>query len=295
MKEQIEFRKIREFGDIIGDTFVFIKQNFKPLLKAFLTLCGVFILGGILSSLFMQLNLFSNNGTINIASSYSSGWGRLYNLGVSYIFMVVFMMLNYTSMYIAVLSYISIYIQKGNQQPSVAEVWAYFKYYFFRVLGSSLLIGIFFVVCLICCLIPGIYVFPAITLFFPIMIMENGNFSHAFSRSFALVKNEWWITAATLMVIYIIFYAFSFVVQLPAYIILMISAFSGAEGMITRSYAVAAAVGQQAAQVFLIIPIVCAALCYYNLVERKESSGLMGRIDGFGQANNQDNSSPEEY
>lgn len=295
MEGKVEFRKAREFGDLIGDTFLFIRQNFKPLMKVFIYLCGIFIIGGMLSSMLTQLQLVGMVKA-NGLSTYKDPFRMIYNFGFNYVLMIAFIMLTYTSMYVTILSYISLYIQKGNEAPNVAEVWAYFKYYFLRMLGSSLLMSIFFVLCFICCIIPGIYVFPAMSLFYPIMILENGNFSHSFSRSFKLLKDEWWVTAAVLIVIYIIFYAFSTIVQMPALIITMIGAFTHGERSISTTYAIVTSVSQYVSQVFMIIPIVCTALCYFNLVERKENTGLLGRIGGFGEGSlTQTHSAPEEY
>ena len=42
--KKIQFRKVREFGENISDTFSFIKQEFKPLLKSYLLIAGVLIL-----------------------------------------------------------------------------------------------------------------------------------------------------------------------------------------------------------------------------------------------------------
>ncbi len=35
--EQIELRKARDFGELINDSFLFIKGNFKPLLRCSLS------------------------------------------------------------------------------------------------------------------------------------------------------------------------------------------------------------------------------------------------------------------
>ena len=43
MIQKVEFRKVRDFGEVISDTFLFMKQNFKPLFKAFFYLCGFFL------------------------------------------------------------------------------------------------------------------------------------------------------------------------------------------------------------------------------------------------------------
>jgi hypothetical protein len=294
MKDKVEFRKLREFGELIGDTFLFMKQNFKPLMKSFFALTGIFIVGGIISSMLAQLQLV---GIAQAAGTIydDSPRNMIYNVGFTYFLSMVFVLLTYTSMYVSILSFIALYIEKGNIAPTVDEVWAYFKYYFFRMMGSGVLLVIFFMLCLILCIVPGIYVYPALTIFAPIMILENGSFTHSFDRSFKLLKEEWWITAAVILVINLIFYAFSTMVQLPAIIIMMVGAFTQGERTITNVYAVISSISQQISYIFMIIPIICSSLIYFNLVERKENLGLFQRMDSLGQSPETDQTIQEEY
>ena len=294
MKDKVEFRKLREFGELIGDTFLFLKQNFKPLMKAFFALTGIFIIGGIISSMMAQLQLVGIAQSAGVAYD-DSPKNMLYNVGFTYFLSIIFVLLTYTSMYVSILSYIALYIEKGNVAPSVEEVWAYFKYYYFRMMGSGILLFIFFVLCFVLCIVPGIYVYPAVSIFAPIMILENGSFTHSFDRSFKLLKEEWWITAAVILVINLIFYAFSTMVQLPAIIIMMVGAFTQGERTITNAYAVISSVSQQISYIFMIIPIICSALIYFNLVERKENLGLLQRMDNLGQNPESDQTIKEEY
>ncbi|WP_113654543.1 hypothetical protein [Pedobacter namyangjuensis] len=293
MKQAVEFRKLREFGDIIGDTFLFIKQNFKPLFKCIIYLCGIFILAGLASTLVQQLQMSKDmSDPMSITKVYgNSPFSMFYRYGLQYLFILLFFILIYTSLYTTVLSYISLYIRKGNIPPSVAEVWAYYKYYFLRMMGSGFVMTIFFVLGFILCLIPGFYILPAFTLFFPIMIMENGSFGYSFTRSFKLTKDNWWITFATIIVILIITSFASFVINIPAYVIAMISAFTHLEQPITKTYAIVVSLGQYLALFVMTIPIISGALLYYNLAERAESGGLLSRINNLGR---QDNTVPTE-
>ena len=295
MRSKIEFRKIRDFGEIIGDTFLFIRQNFKPFCKALIYLCGLFILAGIVTTMVTQMQLASmgeNPGTSMYARNTFSSIAKF---PLQFLLMILFLMLSYNAIYTTTYSYIALYIQKGNTPPTVEEVWEYFKFYFFRILGSSIVVSLFLGVCFICCIIPGIYVFPAVSIFFPIMVMENGSFGYSFERSFKLLKEEWWITAAVILIIWIITYACTTIISLPGVIIALISAFTHAEQPITKTYAVVTSISQYLAQIFYTIPLIASTLIYYNLVERKESSGLMDRIDSLGQTTNQDLSNPEDY
>lgn len=294
MKDKVEFRKYREFGELIGDTFLFIKQNFKPLLKAFIYLCGFFILAGVATAIAAQVqavDYVGNRNNFSIASRYSATYFTW-----SYLGMVVFIILNYTAIYVTVLSYISIYIQKGNIAPNVEEVWTYFKYYFFRMLGSGFVMGVFLVICFVCCFLPGIYVFPAVTLVYPILILENASLGYSFTRAFKLIKDNWWLTFGVLLVVWIITYACTFLVQLPAIIVMMVNTFTSPGNPINSAYAILSGISSNIGQVFYIIPIICSALCYYSLVEQKESAGLMGRIENFGnQEHNPSAGHQEEY
>lgn len=294
MKDKVEFRKVREFGEIIGDTFLFIKQNFKPLMKAFIYLCGFFILAGIANGIVVQLRMVSiveGRQNFSIASQYM---GTFFSW--NYFALIVFMVLNYTAIYVTVLSYISIYIQKGNVAATVEEVWSYFKYYFFRILGSGLIMSTFLFVCFLCCFFPGIYVFPAVTLVYPILILENASLGYSFTRSFKLLKDNWWITFGILIIIWIITYACTTFVQMPVVIITMVNTITNPSNPISRSYAILSSISSYIAQVFLIIPIICSAFCYFNLVEQKESTGLMDRIEGFGNTSTpQSTTNQEEY
>ena len=294
MQNKVEFKKRREFGEIISDTFLFIKQNFKPLMTAVLYLCGFFLLAGLVSSIMAQLQMVGAMEGLK-RGSITSPFQMITNFSFGYLLVIIFMVCSYTSFYVTVLSYISIYIQKGNVAPTIEEVWAYFKFYFFRVMGSGIIMSIFLVICFICCIIPGIWVFPAVSIFYPIMVIENAGLGYSFNRCFKLVTNEWWITAATIIVVSIIVYACSLVIQLPAMIIGMASAFTHLEQPITKTYAIVTSLAQQLSQVFMIIPIISSTLIYFNLVERKENTGLMSRIENLGQTASQENSTPEEY
>lgn len=295
MKEKIEFRQLREFDGIISGTLLFIKQNFKPLLKAVFYLCGFFMLAGVISTVFTQsqISALSQNFEDGDYNENVSSWSTLHLMRI--ILQVVFMVLNYTALYTTVLSYIALYVEKGNVAPKVDEVWSYFKHYFFRVMWGGIVMSILWVICFICCIIPGLYVTPALFVFYGVIVLENQDFSTAFSRAFALVKDNWWITFATIFVMLIITTLFTSITLIPSYIILLTSYFSQKGEALQQGFQFFVAVSQHLSQVFLIIPLVTSAFIYYNLVERKESVGLMKRISDFGNSSNQVVHPDEDY
>lgn len=295
MKQTLEFRKVRSFEDIISATLLFIKSNLKPLLKNFVYLCGFFMLGGMISSIFMQVQITSLSDDITNGNYRGdmSLWNTLF--GWRYLLAIIFMLLNYTALFTSVLSFAVLYVKKGNVAPTIEEVWDYFKTYFFRMLWSGLLLSVLWGVCWLFCLIPGMYVTPAFSIIYVIMMVENVDFGTAFGRAFALVKQNWWITFATIFVIVFITGVAMTIVYAPAYILMMISMFTQGGQKLQLGYQVFISISQYLVQVFMIIPIVAMAFIYYNLVERKESVGLLERIDNFGNGDVPLQHPDEEY
>jgi len=296
MSDKLEFRKLREFGEIINDMFQFIKQNFKPLMKTYIYLCGFFVLAGMLAAIMYQVGLqkinFGYGGNQANANPFNR-FGQLFSF--NYFVVIIFSLLNYTAITVSTLSFIALYVQKGNQAPTVEEVWSYFKYYFLRVFGSSIAVCIFLITCLLFCGLPFFYVFPAMSLFYSIMVVENGSFEYSFSRSFKLLKDQWWVTAGAIFVIWIITYACMSMASMPAIILTMVSAFTKASGGMSTFIIVISTVIQYVCQVFMILPVIGVTLCYFNLVERLDNTGLLERINQLGKSETNLNSTPEDY
>ncbi|MCZ4223804.1 hypothetical protein [Pedobacter rhodius] len=294
MSSKIEFKKRRDFGQIINDSFTFIRQHFKPLVKNYFIFCGLFVLGGMLSMLLQQYKTVNmiNNVTPETASS-TFGFGAQF--GLEYFLSILFSIAGYASTTVATLSYIGIYVKKGNQTPTTDEVWGYFKHYFLKVLGSSLLVSLMVGIGLVFCLIPGLWLLPFVSLVFPIMIIENGTFSYSFSRSFKLIKDNFWLTFGTLIIIWIIVYACMSFIVLPTTLFSMIGLFSSTKPQMSLVFTMFSTVLQYLCQVFTIIPVVTITLSYFNLVEEKESTGLMERISNFGTTEKPIDTRPEDY
>ncbi len=321
MKEKIEFAKLREFSDLIGDTLVFIKQNFKSLTKMVFGFCGLFMIAGIVSMVMLKIQV--SNAAYSQVNSFSTRMGFL--LSWQYALSSLVGMLNFTTMSVVVYSYIAIYNAKGKLAPTFDELWTYFKHYFFRIFGSSILWVVLLTVVWGVLIGPGIlllangsasaggvmaimlgfvigglataYIFPMMSVFYSIMVFENGSFGYAFNRAFKLVKGEWWISFAVLFIIYIITLLCFYVTLIPAGILEMLNTIAHIGTPINKTYAIISAISTYIAYIFWIIPMICSSLMYFNLVERKENRGLMSRMESLGNQTYTPptESIPEEY
>lgn len=294
MINQLEFKKRRDFGQVINDTFTFMRQNFKPLIKTYFTFCGLFVLASMAAMLMQQYKMVNVINT-GIGNSYGQRSGLGYIYGIEYFLSILFSLATYASMSVVILSYIAIYVQKGNQTPTTDEVWGYFKYYFFRVFGNSLLLMLMLGVAFLFCLVPGFWLFPFVAMMFPIMVIENGSLGYSFNRSFKIIKDNFWVTFGTLVVVWIIVTACMSLVVLPTSILNMVTMFTSKTPRMNVTLTMITTVLQSICQVFTIIPIITISLIYFSLVEQKENPGLMERISNFGNNEKPVDNRPEEY
>ena len=293
---KIEFKQPRDFGQIINDTFTFVRQNFKPLIKTYVIFCGIFVLASMIAMLLQQyksVNVINSAGSVGATRSGIFGSRNIF--GAEYFLSIIFSLITSVSMSTAILSYIAIYVRKGNVIPTTDEVWTYFKYYFFRIFGSSIPLALMLIVGFVFCLIPGFYLLPFVAMVFPIIVIENGEFGYSFSRSFKIIKDNFWLTFGALVIIWIIVYACMSAVILPTSLFSMIGLFTHKSPHMSLILTMITTVLQSLCQVFAIIPIVTVTLCYFSLVEQKENTGLMERIATFGEAKDQPNLPTEEY
>ena len=301
MNSNIELAKPRDFGEIINDTFTFVKQNFKPLLKYFFIFSGFFLVASAATSVLNQVNMYRAVNNFNPNSfDNDSPFSRAFAVFTPVYFLnMLFLVLTYVSITVMVLSYMAIYKQNRNIVPSTEEMWGYIKYYFLKVLGSSIVLSIIVVLGCVFCLIPGIYLYPIMALVLPIMVIENSSFNYAFNQSFRLIKDNWWVTFGVLVVIFIVLYVASMVVLIPASLLTMGSLFfhftKGTSVSVTA--AIITALLQTVVHVFHILSIVAACMCYFSLTENKEGTGLMERISQFGNTEQPgpDTTAGEEY
>jgi len=294
MLSPFEFKKRRDFGQIINDTFAFIRQNFKPLITTYAIFCGLFVLASMATMLLQQYKMVNILNDIKISGgSNRNPLGATF--GIEYFLSLLFSLFSYASMSVSIHSYIAIYINKGNQAPTIDEVWGYFKHYFFRVFGSSLALLLLLCVAFIFCVAPFFWLFPFVSMIYPIMVIENGSLAFSFNRSFQLIKDNFWVTFGTLIIVWIIVYACMTMVVLPTSLMNMVGLLSHKSPQMSLTLTMITTVLQSLCQVFFIIPIITVTLVYFSLVEQKENLGLMERITQFGDTEKPTDTRPEEY
>lgn len=292
MKQPIELRKFRDFGQIINDSFTFLKENIKGLLVAVLVICGFFMILGTITSVFTITNK-------TYAASLSSDDYYIHSRAVTYFLSVILylfiVMLAHFCIFLVTYCYISVYIQKNNTAPLLAEVWGYFKYYFWRTLGGGMLIFILSCIGYLLCLIPGVYLMPIFSLTIPVIVIENASVRYSFNKSFRIIKNNWWMVFGVLFIMWIIVAVAGLFVNFGIGIIEGASRMFTLKGVMLPVVIIFSAL-KHLLMVTYILPAIAVSLCYFSLSEEKDGTGLLERIQKLGTTPNDDLILPtEEY
>jgi len=278
MKENIELARNREFGDIISDTFVLIRQNFTPLLKAIVVICGLFLLTDIVISAFVAVN--REDASIQTLAGFSKAV-----LGFIYAILLV----------LTTQAYFILYKEKGNTRPEVIEVWGYVKYYFFRVFFTEILLIIGIFIGAFLCFLPCVYLGVVFSLVLPVMMVENGNIEYSIRKAFKIIKGNWWFTFGIILLVSVITAVLMLILLIPVGIVYGVAGWLTGKN-VDEIAGVFFAVDLNLCKLLWIIPNIALILVYFALTEEKEGTSLIDRINSFGKSSpGTDQISSEQY
>ncbi|MGX1024217.1 hypothetical protein [Flavobacterium sp. CS20] len=288
---QFVFRKERDLGEIISDTFSFFTQNYKSILNIFLKFVGPFILLTILVTTYYQYkmgDLFSNITTFSepdsaVSTILEDSWIIILLFAVSIATNIV--------LYGTILHIIKSYMN-NNGEILEQDVSQGLKDDFWKLLGYLALTTIVGIIGFMLCFLPGIYLIVVLAPGIALLIMENESVSESFTKCFTLIKNNWWITFATFLVFGILIAILGFVFQLPAFIFSMVEGFTAFDqasdptaitglyqNWVYLLFTAIGSIGQSFLSIFTVIMI---ALVYFNLSEKQEFKGTYEQIDQIG-------------
>lgn len=284
----IEFKKQRELGEILSDTFAFLRDQFKPFIAVFFKIVGPYLLV-MMISLGLYLYFIGNSFNMMVGSSSEiPNIILMVPIGLLYIASLVTV---YVMSQSTVLHYIKSY-SNGKGEIDIEAIKAGVYATFWRFIGLGILVALSVGFGLMICLIPGIYLWVPLSLSFSIMVYNGLGASDSFSYSFTLVRDYWWITFATLLVIVIIVAIASYAFAIPSMIYqwMKMGIFSGemdAENMMDvfqdPIYILFNMISTLAQFLLNIISIVAGVFIYFNLNEKKNFTGTYERIKNLGE------------
>ena len=289
----IEFEKQRELGEILSDTFAFVRLKGKSLFSIILKLCGfqlilLLICSGFyayFSTTIFKANLYQSLG------SDSESLSNAAFMSISVIVMLLFYLVYYCSVFLTVMHFIKSYVtNKGTINTD--QVSEDFKKDFLKSIGLGITCIIMIILGLCMCVIPGIYVSVPLTQGFSILVFKDLSIKETIKESFKIILNNWWITCVTIYVLYMIIGLIGAIFTLPSVIYGFISAIIYADKVTTANAAVSVdwitivmnIISSAAQSLIIVLHAVAIAFIYFNLNERHNHTGVFKQIDALGKS-----------
>ncbi len=285
-----QFKQVREFGDLFSDTFSFISDNWKSFFGGFLKLTWPFILISLLGNAYYQVQVSGNifdNALSNQQDPFSFFSG----------FMPSLLLLGFSSFLLSVASYayVNLYIQayiNNNGEIDLKDVQSRMYDKFLSISGLQLLVGISVFFGLLICFFPGLYLLVPLSFAVSVYVFDNMNVTDTFSHTFKLIRDNWWITFAAILVMSILIAFAGGIFQLPAFLYAVLKTTLSvqendpqqvAQG-ITSDYVMIAlnAIASFASSLFNLAFIIMTVYIYFNLNERHFGTGSFEQIDEIG-------------
>ena len=282
MKEYLNFKRQREIGEILTDTFKFIRLEYKPLFKALVRNAGlpfIVLLGAVA--------YYAATSTDFLIFTTASFKGGKFFLG--FLFLLVTVLLYYGFLFGTVLNYIKSYIENQGEvdQDKIAED---VRSNLGGLVGLGVLSAVMIIIGALCCVIPGVYLYVPLSLVFALMIFKKMGISDSITESFNLIRGEWWMTFLTLIVINIIIYLIGLVFQVPLMIYMVFKGFTMTQevsngdlsGMFDWVYVTLNVIASAVQYILYAITVIASAFIYFNLNEKKNQTGTLEQIDKIG-------------
>jgi len=291
----VQLRQVRDLGQIVSVTFTFLKQNWRPLFRAIAMLCmpfaiaGGFLAGGGMAG-FQQMGMQAESDPLQALNLFQ-------NSMLSVIPGYVLLFVGFILLISLVHEYLRAYHHGLHQTMSSGELIAAAVGQVGPYLGASLLTWLLLFVGLLLFFFPFFYAWGVLSLALAAHAMERTGGAEALTRSYNLVKGDFWPTLGLLMVIGIIQYLLMYVVQLPVLIVTFSVGIntglemiqndgmtSGFPGWFSLFMSFATALQWCAMMLVYTVVATCMTLKYFSRVEEKEGLGLKEKIAGFEQA-----------
>lgn len=203
--------------------------------------------------------------------------------GYTYFVVLGMSLITYTVIQTCVAAYLRLYDQTGVS-PSVKEVWDTTVTHLLPVFITGLLVLFMVMIGMILCLLPGIYLVFVLMPYPFVIVNERLSFFDAVSRCFQLIRDNFWLSVGIYVLAYLIVAVSASAIGIIVGLVGgLISYFSTKQ--FDTTFGVVTSILSIVQYLFYIVLFISIGLNYYNLVERKEATGLSRRIDSFGTGN----------
>jgi uncharacterized membrane protein len=280
-QQKIYLSKVRDFGENLGDTFQFIKQEFKPLLKSFTLIAGIFIIGTAVLRGIYQMQVMSVFTRVERSPANFSDMASIFS--PTYFLMLFLMSIGFVAMQITIAAYMKLY-EQTNESPGIEEVWREFRKHFLSALVISVLMWVLIIIGCVFCIAPGVYLGVVFTPAIAIMVNEEHSIGGTFSRCFELVKENFWLSLGIYLVAGLIYYIAAGIIGAIVGIFAGLSAYLTTK-QVDSSFSLFTSITGIFGYFFYIVFYISVCLNYYSLAEKLDGFGMSKRLETLGSTN----------
>ncbi len=284
----IEFKKKREIGEILSDTFKFFRGNVKVIFRVLLKTAGIpFIL-------FIAASVYNTYSTLNSPIyDFTNPFGvfdagtAIVGVFITYLMIFIYLSFLYSGMMALVDSYI-----KNQGTINEQEVADSIRNKTGRIIITGLIKYITLVIGWMLCAIPGIYLCAPLFLIFPIMYFEDKGGIDAFNDTFQMIKDQWFNTFVVLLVLAIVWFILGILLSLPASMYGIVKGFTMVqEGSLSDpnaffdiGFVIFTALASAIQYILYVFVPVGAAFVYFNINENRNQTGTLEKINSIGNS-----------
>lgn len=295
--EPFRFRQARDFGQIVTDTFTFLRQHLVMYRHLLVTVLPILIVASIAMN-YLPLLLVAPEGNLMQMTMA----GGVFSTPASTLAYLTGLLLTVfgTTMLVGMMHEYVRHCASGSPQPltsyglfskAVSQFWAY--------LGTGLLMPAAVVISFLFCLLPMFFVGPVLCLAIAAHAIERTGGLGSWGRSYRLVIGDFWPALGLWVVMSIISYMIGMAIQLPLILIgggagffsLWEAMRSGQPdafddiAMFQGWFQILAGIISAFANILMLSVLsIAMVLKYFSRVEETEGIGLQEKLAGFDQA-----------
>ncbi len=273
----MNFAKRREPGEILTDTILFLKAEYKPIARLTAVYVLPFMILMAVVQVYLQIKLAEASEIFN-----QLGQERLIaELGGLYGNMLLFILFNVfvQSLLAALLfTYISYYIRVGAGNFSDADISAMLFHNSLQALAAGFLVAALSLIGLMLCILPGIVLANSLSLAVFISVFENRQPGYSLARSWMLVRRQWWVTLSLAIIGILFMWLVSIIFTLPIFVQ---NTFQSLQPLAAEKTAgmplwhmIVTGIAVVVSSFAAIVPMTMMSLQYFNLLEREKEEIL---------------------
>lgn len=285
LEQELILSEKRDFSDVLNTSFRFIRQEFKQLYGLVLLYTIVPLIGTSLMAVFYTTDVWQVyfNGLLNSTPGIEAPNFWIYGL---------MMLINFISYVLIVgitYEYMAMYNKHGRGNFTTSDVVRALGKDFIPIIGYNLLVGIVLIFAFMFFIIPGVYMSVPLSMIIIVKAVERNGFSVNWGRCFKLIKDNWWITFAIILVAYLIITMASMVFALPMAFYGIIQgltiAQNGAPEMNTVALGIFSLISTIGGYLLYVVFYVIIGFQYFSLSSTDGSKSIMDKINQIATSN----------